>query len=59
MKKMLKSFWQEDDALGTVEMVLLLAALVAVALVFREQLTGWVSRAVAAVFGNADTGIDG
>ena len=57
MKALIKRFWQEDDALGTVEMVLLLAALVAVALVFKEQLTDWVKSAVEKVFGNADKGL--
>ena len=54
MKALIKRFWQEDD---TVEMVLLLAALVAVALVFKDKLTGWVSTAVESVFGKADSGV--
>ena len=57
MKALIKRFWQEDDALGTVEMVLLLEALLSVALVFKDKLTGRVSTSVESVFGKADSGV--
>ncbi len=56
MKALIKRFWQEDDALGTVEMVLLMAALVAVALVFKTKIVEWVTTALGDVFGNASKG---
>ena len=42
MGELMKSFWQEDDGLGTVEMVLLLAVLVGVALLFSGTVKEWV-----------------
>ena len=42
MKKVLKRFWQEEDGLGTVEIVILIAVLVAVALLFRDGITQFV-----------------
>lgn len=43
MKKLLKRFWQEEDGLGTVEIVILIAVLVAVALLFRDGITQFVT----------------
>ena len=43
MGNLMKSFLKEDDALGTVEMVLLLAVLVAIALLFSGMVKNWVS----------------
>ncbi len=43
MGNLMKSFWKEEDALGTVEMVLLLAVLVAIALLFSGMVKNWVS----------------
>lgn len=40
---LLKDFWNEEDALGTVELVLILAALVAIALLFGGTLKSWVT----------------
>lgn len=42
MISLLKSFWKEEDALGTVEMVLILAVLVSIALLFGGTVKGWV-----------------
>lgn len=36
---MWKSFLQEEDAIGTVEMILILVVLIALVLIFKEQLT--------------------
>lgn len=58
MDKLLRSFWQEEDALGTVEMVLLLAVLVAIALIFKDAIVDWVTVTVEKVFGNATTVTD-
>ena len=43
MGHLMKSFWKEEDALGTVEMVLLLAVLVAIELLFSGTVKGWVT----------------
>jgi undecaprenyl pyrophosphate phosphatase UppP len=33
-----KLFWQDDEGLGTLEMILIIAVLIAVVLVFREEI---------------------
>lgn len=42
MSDLMASFWRDEDALGTVEMVLLLAVLVAIALLFSTTVNDWV-----------------
>ena len=51
----LQKFWNEEDGLGTVEIVLIIAALVAVALLFRTAITGFIGTALDNVFGDATT----
>lgn len=36
---MLKSFWKEEDAIGTVEMILILVVLIGLVILFRDKLT--------------------
>ncbi len=43
MKEMLRRFWKEEDGFGTVELVILIGILVAVALIFRERILSFVS----------------
>ncbi|KHL96052.1 hypothetical protein QW71_09000 [Paenibacillus sp. IHB B 3415] len=33
-----RSFWRDEDGLGTLEMILIIAVLIAVVLVFREEI---------------------
>ena len=42
MKEMLRRFWKEEDGSGTVELVILIGILVAVALIFREAIIKFV-----------------
>ncbi|MFB5762847.1 Flp1 family type IVb pilin [Paenibacillus medicaginis] len=35
----LQKFWKEEDGLGTLEMILIIAILIAVAIIFREQIS--------------------
>lgn len=51
----LQKFWNEEDGMGTVEIVLIIAALVAVALVFRKAITGFMTDALGNVFGKDTT----
>lgn len=37
-----KDFWNDEDGLGTLEILLIIAVLVVVALMFRERIMGWV-----------------
>ena len=60
----LRMFWEEEEGLGTVEMVLLLAALVSIAIVLRLGLFGFMKDNMNKIFNNADKnagvkGIDG
>lgn len=50
MLKLLKDFWQEEDGMGTVEIVVIVAVLVGVALIFKDQITGFVSKATGQIF---------
>ena len=38
--KNLKQFWQEEDGMGTVEVILIIVVLVGLVLIFKEQITG-------------------
>lgn len=53
MLKELKKFWQEEDGMGTVEIVLIIAVLVALVIIFREAIIGFMKGAVESVFGAA------
>ena len=54
---LLKRFMKEEDGLGTVEMVVLLAVLVSIALIFRNQIISFVRDNLASIFSNADTSV--
>lgn len=42
MKELMKRFWYEEDGMGTVEIVIIIAVLVAVALLFKDGITQFV-----------------
>ena len=50
MRMMLQEFWEEEEGMGTVEMVLILAALVCVALMFRDRIEKFVTTALNNIF---------
>lgn len=50
----LQKFWNEEDGMGTVEIVLIIAALVAVALLFKNKLIDFMNTALENVFGGLD-----
>lgn len=56
MLKLLKDFLKEEDGLGTVEIILIIAVLVGIALVFRNQIITFVNNIMSKVFPN-DAGI--
>lgn len=43
MLKMFRRFWNEEEGFGTVELVILIGVLVAVALIFRNRIIGFVT----------------
>lgn len=49
---MIKEFLFEEDGLGTVEMLLILAGLVSVAIIFKKQLVSFVRTTTGNIFGN-------
>lgn len=49
MKQALKRFITEEDGLGTVEIVLIIAVLVGLALLFKKQIVGFVAKIMGGV----------
>ncbi|CAM3524184.1 Flp1 family type IVb pilin [Marinicrinis lubricantis] len=49
-----KKLWKDEDGLGTLEILLILAVLVAIAIVFRKWIIEWVNE----LFGNAQDEMD-
>lgn len=56
MFKLLRNFWKEESGMGTVEIVLIIAALVAVALIFKDAIISFVQDAIENIFGSASDG---
>lgn len=52
MLKMLESFLKEEDGLGTVEIVVIIAVLVGIALIFRDAIIKFVTEIMKSVFGD-------
>lgn len=50
MKELLNRFWKEEEGFGTVELVILIGVLVAVALIARDALIGFVKDLIAKIF---------
>lgn len=44
MKAFFVRFWREEDGVGTVEMILILVVLIALVLIFKNQLTSLVNQ---------------
>jgi hypothetical protein len=54
----LRMFWEEEEGLGTVEMVLLLAALVSIAIMLRMGLIGFMKEKLNGIFDKAKSNAD-
>lgn len=50
---LLKSFLKEEDGLGTVEIVVIIAVLVGLALIFRKAIFSFVNQILDKIFGTA------
>ena len=50
MLKMVKGFLKEEEGMGTVEIVLIIAVLVAIALLFKDKITAFIEGALANIF---------
>lgn len=44
ISKWAKNFWKDEEGLGTLEILLIVAVLVGVALLFRTQIMDWVDK---------------
>ncbi len=53
--ELLKEFYMDEEGLGTVEMVVLLAVLVSIALVFREKVFNFVRNSLDDIFGDSNS----
>ncbi|MDX9797215.1 MAG: Flp1 family type IVb pilin [Arcobacteraceae bacterium] len=42
-KEKIKDLWLNEEGMGTLEILLIIAVLVVIALLFREKIIGWVS----------------
>lgn len=47
---LLKEFYEDEDGMGTVEIVMIIAALMCIALLFRKQITAFAQSIMDAVF---------
>lgn len=54
MVNLLKEFWLEEEGMGTVEIVLIIAVLVSVALMFRGYVIDFVKNNIGEIFGKAN-----
>ncbi|MBY0144972.1 Flp1 family type IVb pilin [Neobacillus niacini] len=44
VKEMVKKFWNDEEGLGIVEILLILAVIIGLALIFRDQITSMVEK---------------
>ena len=52
-KTIWSKFWEEEDGVGVIEIVLILVILIGLVLVFKEQITAIVNNAFTSISGNA------
>lgn len=55
MLEQVKRFLKEEDGMGTVEIILILAVLVSIALIFRKQIIEFVNNALKSILGDSNT----
>lgn len=48
--ELLKKFWEEEDGMGTVEIVMIIAALMCIALLFRTQIFNFAQTIMDTIF---------
>ena len=49
IKKEFQEFWQEEDAVGVIEIILILVVLIGLVVLFKDQITGLVETLLAKV----------
>ena len=55
MLSLVKGFLKEEEGMGTVEIVLIIAVLVAIALLFKNKITAFVNSALGNIFDGLDS----
>lgn len=55
MMNVWRCFWMEEDGIGVVEIILILVVLIALVVIFREQITSIVSKAFSEINSGADS----
>lgn len=56
MKEFWKRFWKEEDGMETIEVVVIIAVLIAIALIFRKAIVGFVQKLVDQLFSDGNVG---
>ena len=56
MLRLFKNFLKEEEGMGTVEIVVIIAVLVTIAIIFRKAITTWVSETLGNIFEGATEG---
>lgn len=56
MLRLIKGFLKEEEGMGTVEIVVIIAVLVTIAIIFRKAITTWVSETLGNIFEGASEG---
>ena len=51
--KVLRAFWQDEEGVGVIEIVLILVVLIGLVLVFKEQITAIINNAFSAISGSS------
>lgn len=51
---LIKNFFKEEEGMGTVEIVIILAVLVSIALIFRNTIMDFVTNAIESIFGDGE-----
>lgn len=51
---MLKNFLKDEEGMGTVELVLIIAALVSIAIIFRKYVIDFVQQQMSKIFNNSE-----
>jgi len=54
--KLIKNFIKEEDGLGTIEIVIIIAVLIAIALIFRKAVINFVKSITDSIFGDGVKG---
>jgi len=58
MMSALKSFIKEEDGLGTVEIVIIIAVLVGLAIIFRKAIFSFLNQILSSIFGSTPDAIN-